>query len=129
MLFALPPAEIVSMPAETPIACQVCKHETTQLFSGTVKLAEGGRLQIFNGKTHQTMGFTVPADFRGVDSSDGVIKGGPLAKAVPGLLARVTYRTIDGHHVPSQVLLLTINQCRALEAAEKIGHVKTGCPD
>jgi hypothetical protein len=132
MLFVQVPfiAEVLTMPPETPIACQVCKHEPVHTFAGTVQIAEGGRIRIFNGKTHQSMGFAVPENFRGVQSSDGVIKNATLASARPGLLARVTYQTINGRHVPSAVLLLTISQCRALMAAEQISHSKdTDCPD
>jgi hypothetical protein len=121
--------EVLTMPPETPIACQVCKNQAVMTFAGTVSLAESGHLHVFNGKTHQTVGFTVPADFHGVQSSDGVVKNAGLARVQPGLLARVTYRTIDGHHVPSEILLLTINQCRALQAAEKISKAQIGCPD
>ncbi len=73
------------MPPETPIACQVCKPRPTLIFAGTVKLAQAGRIGVFNGKTHQTMGFTVPADFHGVSSSDGVIKNAAVARVPPGL--------------------------------------------
>jgi hypothetical protein len=132
MLFVQVPlvADVLTMPPGTPIACQVCKHEPVLTFAGTVELAEGGRIRIFNGKTHQSMGFALPENFRGVTSSDGVIKNAPLTSVRPGLLARMTYQTIDGRHVPSAVLLLTINQCRALMAAEHISHSKdTDCPD
>jgi hypothetical protein len=123
-------AEVLMKPPETPIACQVCKHEETLTFAGTVQLAEGTRLGVFNGKTHQTIAFAVPADFRGVSSSDGVIKNAPLSRVREGLLARVTYRTVGGDHVPSEVLLLTLNQCRALMAAAKLSHAPiTQCPD
>ena len=123
-------ANRIVMPVETPIACQVCKGDAPLTFSGTVRQADAGRLGIFNAKTHQSMGFVVPANFRGVTSSDGAIKDAPLDSARPGLLARVTYRTIDGKRVPSQVLLLTIAQCRALMAAERISQKRSSeCPD
>jgi len=122
-------AEVLAMPPETPIACQVCKHEATQTFAGTVRLAQDGRLAVFNPKTRESLGFAVPAGFRGVQSSDGQIKDAGLEHVRPGLLARVTYRTLSGRLVPSEVLLLTINQCRALMAAEKISDAKSGCPD
>jgi hypothetical protein len=122
-------ADVLTMPPETPIACQVCKNQAVMTFSGTVSLAEGGELHVFNGKTHQTLGFAVPADFHGVQSSDGVVKNAGLARVRPGLLARVTYRTIGGHAVPSEILLLTLAQCRALQAAEKLSAAQMGCPD
>jgi hypothetical protein len=123
-------AEVLMLPPETPIACQVCKHEETLMFAGMVRLAEGTRLGVFNDKTRQTIAFVVPADFRGVSSSDGVIKNAPLSRVRPGLLARVTYRTVGGDHVPSEVLLLTLNQCRALMAAARLSHAPiTECPD
>jgi hypothetical protein len=121
----------VAMPVNTPIPCLVCKAETasTLTFAGTVKLAQPGRLEIFNGKTHQTMRFAVPADFHGVESSDGKIKDAPVTSAQPGLLARVTYRSAGGHNAASRVLLLTINQCRALMAAERLSKTASECPD
>ena len=80
-------AEVLAMPPETPIACQVCKHEATQTFAGTVQLAQPDRLAVFNGKTHQTMGFAVPADFRGVESSDGtIVLSAPTSSTAPGLM-------------------------------------------
>jgi hypothetical protein len=124
---------VLSMPRETPIACQVCKHEAPLTFAGTVKRADSGRLEIFSGKTHQSMSFAVPDDFRGVQSSDGVIKNAELARVKPGLLSRVTYRTVGGHHVPSEILLLTIQQCRSLQAAEALSRSRPAtaspCPD
>ena len=75
------------------------------------------------------MGFAVPADFHGVSSSDGVIKNAALGGLPAGLLSRVTYRTVGGHHVPSEILLLTIKQCRALQAAERSRKSASGCPD
>jgi hypothetical protein len=121
----------VAMPANTPIPCIVCKAENaTELsFSGTVKIAQPGTVEIFNAKTHETMRFSIPADFRGVDSSDGAIKDAPVTRATPGLLARVTYRAAGGHNRATRVLLLTINQCRALIAAERLGKSATECPD
>ena len=121
----------VPMPVNTPIPCLICKAETasTLTFAGTVKLAEAGTLEVFNGKTHQTMRFTVPAGFHGVESSDGTVKDAPVTSARPGLLARVTYRSAGGHNVAARVLLLTINQCRALMAAERLSKSPTDCPD
>jgi hypothetical protein len=84
---------------------------------------------VFNGKSHQSMGFEVPADFRGVESSDGKVKGGAVAAVPPGLLARVTYRTEADRRIVTRVLLLTINQCRALVAAERLSKSATDCPD
>jgi hypothetical protein len=124
-------ADVLAMPPETPIACQICKPAaaSTGTFSGTVRLADGVRLGVFDGKTHQTMAFSVPAGFHGVRSSDGVIKDATLASVVPGLLARVTYQTVAGHHVPSEILLLTLEQCRALQAAERLTRARSDCPD
>jgi hypothetical protein len=121
----------VALPVNTPIPCLICKAETasTLTFSGTVQLAQSNRLDIFNGKTHQTMRFAVPPEFRGVDSSDGQIKGATVARAVPGLLARVTYRTAGEARTVTGVLLLTIEQCRALMAAEHISQTASVCPD
>jgi hypothetical protein len=75
------------------------------------------------------MRFNVPAEFRGVESSDGTVKGAPLASAAPGLLARVTYRTAGEARTVTRVLLLTINQCRALIAAEHLSKTASECPD
>ena len=123
-------AAVLTMPPETPIACQVCKNDAALTFAGTVKRADPGRLEIFDGKTRETMAFAIPADFRGVSSSDGVIKNAAVTSARPGLLARVTYHIAGGHQVPSAVLLLTIEQCRALQAAAKISHANdSACPD
>ena len=125
-------AQSVPLPPNTPIACFVCKAETSQalVFSGTVQLAERGRLRVFNGKSHQTMGFEVPADFlRRGEQSDGKIKNGGVAGVPPGLLARVTYRTDQDRRIVTRVLLLTINQCRALVAAERLSHTASDCPD
>jgi hypothetical protein len=125
-------AESVPLPPNTPIPCFICAAEpsaTTQTFSGTVQSVKPGALRVFNGKTHQTMGFTVPADFHGVESSDGKIKGAPLTRVPPGLLARVTYRTASDRRTVTQILLLTIQQCRALMAAERLSNTPAECPD
>ncbi len=124
-------AESVPLPPNTPIPCLICAATplTALTFSGTVQFVGPGLLRVFNGKTHQTMGFSVPADFRGVTSSDGKIKDAPLDRVPPGLLARVTYRTVAERLVATQVLLLTINQCRALMAAERLNNAPAECPD
>jgi hypothetical protein len=121
----------VALPVNTPIPCVVCKAAagSTLTFAGTVRLAEPGRLAVFNGKTRQTMGFAVPAGFRGVDSSDGQIKDAPVTRATSGLLARVTYQTLGGYREATHVLLLTINQCRELAAAEHLSDTRSACPD
>ena len=122
----------LALPANTPIPCLVCQADpvTAQTFSGTLQNAQIGRLLVFNGKSHQTMQFVVPPTFRGVASSDGVIKAATVASAKPGLLARVTYRTgAGGANQVTEVLLLTLEQCRALQAAERIGHTPIDCPD
>jgi hypothetical protein len=121
----------VAMPANTPIACLICKAAaaSTLTFSGTVQLARNNRIEVFNDKTHQTMGFAVPADFRGVDSSDGTIKNAAVTRVEPGLLAQVTYRTSGDARTVTRVLLLTLNQCRALQAAEHISKTASDCPD
>jgi hypothetical protein len=75
------------------------------------------------------MGFIVPADFHGVASSDGKIKDAPLARIPLGLLAQVTYRTDGNRHVVTRILLLTIEQCRALMAAERLSDTPSECPD
>jgi len=131
MLFAPLIAQSVPLPPNTPIPCLVCKAESQPalVFSGTVVLAQSGRLRVFDGKTHQSMGFVVPADFRGVESSDGKISGAPVSRVPPGLLARITYRTVADRPVVTRVLLLTINQCRALVAAERLSDTSSGCPD
>ena len=128
---ALLVAEVLAMPPETPIACQVCKNvnEPLAIFSGTVRLAGENQLEVFDGKTHETKLFTFPAGFRGVNSSDGVIKNGGIGSVKPGLLARVSYRTVGDRMEPATVLLLTIQQCRALQAAEHISKSKIDCPD
>src|ERR1019366_6761693 len=115
-------AQSVALPPNTPITCLVCKAESAavQTFLGTVQVVQPGRITVFNGKTHQTMGFGVPADFHGVESSDGKIKDAPLARVPPGLLARITYHTANERRGVTAVLLLTINQCRALMAAERL---------
>lgn len=121
----------VPLPPNTPIPCLVCKMETAQtlVFSGTVQLTQPGRIRVFNGKTHQTMGFIVPADFRGVESSDGKIAGADVTRVPPGLLARITYRTVADQPTVTRILLLTINQCRALMAAERLSNSPSDCPD
>lgn len=126
------PAQSIALPPDTPIPCLVCRAASAPaaVFSGTVQLAGHGRLQIFDLKTHRTMGFQVPAGFHGVESSDGTIKGAGLNRVPVGLLARVTYRTLaDDRKQVTRVLLLTINQCRALVAAEKLSDRKADCPD
>ena len=124
-------AQSVALPLNTPIPCLICTAETTQtaVFSGTVQLSEPGRIRVFDGKTHQSMGFTVPADFRGVESSDGKIKDAAVTHAEPGLLARITYHTAGARNIVTRVLLLTIEQCRALVAAERLSDAPSGCPD
>ncbi len=124
-------AASVPLPVDTPIPCLVCAPpaNSEQTFAGTVQSSQPGRILIFNGKSHQTMGFLVPADFHAVQSSDGKIKDAPVTTASPGLLARVTYRSVEGDNQATLVLLLTINQCRALEAAEKLSRTRTYCPD
>jgi hypothetical protein len=124
-------AQNVPLPPNTPIPCFVCTAQTAQtlVFSGTVQLAQPGRIRVFNGKTHQTMGFIVPADFRGVESSDGKIAGADVSRVPPGLLARITYWTLAGRPIVTRILLLTINQCRSLMAAERLSNTASGCPD
>jgi hypothetical protein len=121
----------VPLPDYTPIPCLVCKAEASAIlsFAGSVKLSQPDRLDVFDLKTHETRHFTVPPDFQGVESSDGVIKGAPVTRAKPGLLAQVTYRSAGGHNQATRVLLLTINQCRALMAAEVLNQVPAQCPD
>jgi hypothetical protein len=123
--------DTVAMPVNTPIPCLICKAESasTLTFAGTVQLSQSNRLEVFNGKTHQTMRFAVPVGFRGVESSDGKIKDAPVAAAAPGLLARITYNTSGEARTVTRVLLLTINQCRALMAAEHLSKTATDCPD
>jgi hypothetical protein len=125
-------AQSIALPPETPIPCLICRAGPQQelVFSGTVQLAQIDRIQVFNGKTRQTMGFHVPAGFHGVESSDGKIKDAAVTSVPPGLLARVTYRTLaDDRHEVTRVLLLTINQCRALVAAERLSDLSADCPD
>jgi hypothetical protein len=123
--------DTVAMPVNTPIPCLICKADKASMltFAGTVQLAQAGRVEVFNGKTHQTMRFSVPAEFRGVESSDGKIKAAPVSSVAPGLLARVTYRAAGGHNEATRILLLTINQCRALMAAEHLSQTASECPD
>lgn len=124
-------AESVALPSNTPIPCLICKAESAPelTFSGTVQLAGPGRIRVFDGKTHRTMGFIVPAEFLGVDSSDGTIKDAAVSRATPGLLVEVTYRAAGGHNLAMRVLLLTIDQCRALKAAERLSDTRSECPD
>jgi hypothetical protein len=75
------------------------------------------------------MGFIVPADFRGVESSDGKIVGADVTRVPAGLLARVTYRTLAARPTVTRILLLTINQCRSLMAAERLSNTAADCPD
>jgi hypothetical protein len=119
------------LPPNTPIPCLICRAESvpTLTFSGTVQLVLPDRLRVFNAKTHQTMAFIVPAEFHGVESSDGTIKGGPVSSAAPGLLTRVTYRAAGGRNEVTRVELLTIDQCRELMAAERINDTRSDCPD
>ena len=124
-------AQSVVLPPNTPIPCLVCKASLaeTSVFSGTVQFAQPGLLRVFNAKTRQTIGFSVPENFRGVESSDGKIKDAPIARLPAGLLARVTYRTVDDRNIVTRVLVLTINQCRALMAAERLNNAAVECPD
>ena len=41
----------------------------------------------------------------------------------------MTYRADGGRNEVTRVLLLTINQCRSLEAAEKLSNTRADCPD
>lgn len=124
-------AGAVPLPPNTPIPCLICRTESgpTLTFSGTVQLVLPGRLRVFNGKTHQTMAFIVPAEFRGVESSDGTIKAAAVSTAAPGLLAQVIYRADGGRNEVTRVVLLTINQCRELMAAEHLSDTRSECPD
>jgi hypothetical protein len=128
---ALLVAQSVALPPNTPIPCLVCKPSSAEplTFSGTVQYAESGRLRVFNGKTHQSMGFVIPSGFHAVASSDGKIKDAPLAEARPGLLVRVTYRTRGERREVTGVLLLTLAQCRSLMAAEALSKTPSDCPD
>lgn len=121
----------VPLPPETPIPCLVCAavHPVELTFSGTVKNAQPGRLEVFDLKSHQTMSFPIPPGFHGVESSDGSIAGAPVTRAKPGLLAQVTYRATPGSTAVIKVVLLTINQCRELKAAEKLSNTPSDCPD
>jgi hypothetical protein len=64
-----------------------------------------------------------------VESSDGTIVDAGVARAKPGLLVRVTYRALGATTQITRVELLTINQCRALMAAEKLSDTRSYCPD
>ena len=123
--------EMIPLPSETPIPCLICKAGSapTATFAGTVQLVQFGAIRVFDGKTHETMGFIVPANFRGVESSDGKIEGAPLERVPPGLLTRVTYRMAGNRRVATRILLLTIDQCRALMAAERLSNAPAECPD
>jgi hypothetical protein len=124
-------AQNVPLPPNTPIPCLVCAAQNAEMlvFSGTVQLTQPGWIRVFNGKTHETMGFIVPADFHGVESSDGKIAGADVTRVPAGLLARITYRTVQARAIVTRILLLTINQCRSLMAAERLNSTASGCPD
>jgi hypothetical protein len=123
---------VLPIPPSTPIPCLICRataEADATTFSGTVSRADGVGLRVYNPTTRGSMEFVAPADFRGVDSGDGVIRNAPLARATPGLLARVTYTSRGGRNELSHVLLLTVAQCRSLVASARLDDVKTACPD
>ncbi len=123
---------VVPIPAGTPIPCLICAATvaaSTTTFSGTVAGNAPDRLRVYNSTTLRSMEFAVPPNFHGVESGDGVIKSATLARATPGLLARVTYTSSMGTNLVSHVLLLTEAQCRSLVASERLTDSKTECPD
>jgi hypothetical protein len=123
---------VVPVPIDTPIPCLICREVAKAgavTFSGTVALNTPTTLRVFNPKTLESMVFTVPPDFRGVESGDGVIKDATLARATPGLAAQVTYVSVHGRNTATRVLLLTVGPCRSLAASERLTDAKTECPD
>ena len=123
---------VLPVPVGTPIPCLICQATTassTTTFSGTVAGIDSAGLRVFDFTSRRVMAFIVPADFHAVDSGDGVIKSAPLARAKPGLYARVTYTSARGLNTAVKVLLLTGDQCRSLLAAERSTDPKTQCPD
>jgi hypothetical protein len=123
---------VLPVPVDTPIPCLICQATiaaSATTFSGTVALNDPNRLRVYNSTTLRSMEFIAPPNFHGVESGDGVVKNATLAKATPGLLARVTYTSSRGRNTLSKVLLLTVEQCRSLVASERLTNTKTECPD
>jgi hypothetical protein len=122
---------VIPVPVDTPIPCLICASTaaaTTTTFSGTVSRVDPAGLQVFDFSSRRLMAFEVPAGFHAVTSGDGVIDNATLARATPGLFARVTYTSAHGRNTAIKVLLLTGEQCRSLAASEP-PNVKTTCPD
>ena len=123
---------VLPVPTDSPIPCLICQAAVAgdaATFSGTVAQNGPTVLRVYNSSTLRSMVFMVPAGFHGVDSGDGVVKSATLARATPGLLARITYTSVNGRNTASHVLLLTVAQCRSLVASERLTNSKTECPD
>ncbi len=123
---------VLPVPTDSPIPCLICQASltaATATFSGTVARSDAMILRIYNATSLRSMVFAVPANFHGVDSGDGVVKNATLERATPGLLARVTYVSVNGRNTASRVLLLTVAQCRSLAASERLTQTRTACPD
>jgi hypothetical protein len=123
---------VIPVPVDTPIPCLICTKaaaQSTTTFSGTVSRVDPDGFQVFDFTSRRLISFDVPAGFHAVDSGDGVIAGGTLLRAKPGLFARVTYVSAHGRNTAIKVLLLTGAQCRSLIATEPPGTTTSVCPD
>jgi len=112
---------VLPLPIDTPIPCLICRTTDsagTATFSGTVSQVVAGGLRVYDFTARRSMGFVVPA---GASAS--------LARATPGLFARVTYTSARGRNTAIKVLLLTGDQCRAMLAREAATTTTVRCPE
>lgn len=118
----LPPVALASPPAQM-------EHVPEHHAAGIVSAVGARRFVLFTFKTRRLLALTVPRGFHGVDSNDGVIRNATTAAVRPGMLADVTYRSLEGRHLMTRVDLLTRAACGRLTAAELATGARTGCPD
>jgi hypothetical protein len=118
MLFV---STVLPLPIDTPIPCLICRASATTAaatFDGTVSQVTAGGLRVYDFTARRSMGFVVPP---------GAAAG--LARATPGLFARVTYTSARGRTTAIKVLLLTGDQCRAMLAREGATTPSVRCPE
>jgi hypothetical protein len=111
---------ILPIPIDTPIPCLICRVSATAnaaTFRGIVSEVTAGGLRVYDFTARRSMGFVVPPG-----------AGANLARAVPGLYARVTYTSSQGRNTAIRVQLLTGDQCRALLAGEGTTDPNGRCP-
>jgi hypothetical protein len=111
---------VLPLPIDTPIPCLICRASAgagAATFSGTISEITAGGLRVYDFTARRSMGFVVPSA-----AGDG------LARAVPGLFARVTYTSSRGRNTAIRVLLLTGEQCRAMLAREGATISTARCP-